>query len=325
MLTIRRVSLAAAAIAALAMLGGCASTTDADPADVGSTVTVESFYGDVVVPADPQRVAAVSYDTPWQLLSLGVTPVATIDYSQWLDSYTAEQQAGIADAATIGTYGEVNYEALAAADPDLIVGVADEVDEAAYQRLSSIAPTVIVGGDARGDWMKITEQLAAATGRVQAWQDSKKAYEELRDQTKAQFGDVIAANTWINFSFGDDAGQFSVQLPTGSTGNLVVNELGLAYGAGAELDDADGRGYISLPLEQLPTVFDGVTYALTFSAVDGTPYDAIEQIRSSEIFQTLEVAQTGNIYAMRISVTDYESAQDWVNELVANVLEPLSQ
>lgn len=322
---IRRVSLAAVVIAALTVVGGCASTADTDTASGSATVTVDSAYGEVAVPADPQQVAAVSYDTPWQLLSLGVTPIATIDYSQWIDSFTAEQQAGIADAATIGTYGEINYEALAAADPDLIVGVVDEVDEAAYERLSEIAPTVIVGGDARGDWMQITEELAAATGRTQTWEESKTAYETLRDQTTADYADVIAANTWINFSFGNDAGQFSVQLPTGSTGNLVVNELGLTYGPGAQIDDTDGGGYVSLPLEQLPTVFDGVTYALTFAAVDGTPYDAIEEIESSEIFQTLDVAQTGNIYAMRTSVTDYESAQDWINELVTNVLEPLSQ
>lgn len=323
----RRVSLAAAVIAALALVGGCASTADTDSsvASDSATVTVDSAYGEVAVPADPHRVAAVSYDTPWQLLSLGVTPIATIDYSQWIESYTAEQQAGIADAATIGTYGEINYEALAAAGPDLIVGVVDEVDEAAYERLSDIAPTVIVGGDARGDWMQITEELAAATARTQTWEESKTAYETLRDQTTADYADVIAANTWINFSFGNDAGQFSVQLPTGSTGNLIVNELGLAYGLGAQIEDADGAGYVSLPLEQLPTVFDGVTYALTFAAVDGTPYDAIEEIESSEIFQTLDVAQTGNVYAMRTSVTDYESAQDWINELVTNVLEPLSQ
>lgn len=325
MLRTRRPGVVAATAAlALALLAGCAS-----PAQMSApptSATVESVYGPVEVPEHPQRVAGVSYDTPWQLMSLGVKPVATIDYSRWADSYTAEQIDYISDATKVGTYGEINFEALASARPDLIVGDADEVDESTYQRLSTIAPTVIVGGADRGDWQQITEQTAAATGTTDTWTASRAAYETLRDETKETYRAVIEGNRWVNFSFGDEPGQFSVQLPTGATGDLVVDELGLGYGPGAaSLVDTDGRGYVSLPLEQLPTVFDQVTYALTFSAVDGTPYDGIEEIRASPLFQSLDVARTGDIYAMRSSVTDYETAQQWVHELVDNVLQPLSR
>ncbi|MDV6276523.1 hypothetical protein R3Q06_23775 [Rhodococcus erythropolis] len=43
----------------------------------------------------------------------------------------------------------MNFDALAGADPDIIVGDADEVDQAAFDRLSGIAPTVIVKGAPR--------------------------------------------------------------------------------------------------------------------------------------------------------------------------------
>lgn len=345
MLAIRRlVPLAAAAVASLAALTACSSTSSSPASSSASSsvesaasspaaaspsaaasgpVTVTSAYGDVEVPVDAERVAAVSYNTPWQLQSLGVTPVATIDYSAWIDSYTAEQQAFIADADPIGTYGEINFEALAAAKPDLIIGDAYEVDEPTYERLATIAPTVIVGGEERGDWQSVTEQVAAAVGASDTWATSKAAYEQLRDSVKSEYADVIGGNTWINFSFGDDAGQFSVQLPTGDTGNLIVNEMGLTYGSGVSLDDPDNYGYVSLPLEQLPTVFDGVTAALTFVQADGSSYDGIEAITGSDLFQSLDVAKTGQIYGLSTSVTDYETAMDWIDELTAKVLEPL--
>ena len=324
---IRRIGAFVALAATFALATGCASTADSTTAesDSGETFAMATVYGDVEVPASAERVAAVSYDTPWQLMSLDVQPIATIDYSRWLDSYTPEQQAYIEDAELIGTYGELNFEALASTTPDLIIGDAYEVDEATFQRLSDIAPTVILGGDDRGDWQSLTEQAAEATSTTDVWEASKAAYEELRDSTKEKYADVIENNVWINFSFGDEAGQFSVQLPTGSTGNLVVNEMGLAYGAGAQIDDTEGRGYVALPLEQLPAVFDGVTQALTFAATDGEIYEGIREIIDSEIFQTLAVAQSGNIYSLSSSVTDYETAQDWIRELTEKVLEPLSE
>lgn len=323
----RIVTIAALALTA-ALLSACAAESPGaaptPPSGGAATKTVASAYGDVEVPTDPQRVAAVSYDTPWQLMSVDVVPIATIDYSRWIADYSADQQDFIADAAMIGTYGEINFEALTAATPDLIIGDAFEVDEATFTRLQTIAPTVIVGGDDRGDWQSITEQTAEATGTLEVWAEGKAAYEQLRDETKATYADVIAAHTWINFSFGDDTGQFSVQLPSGSTGNLVVEEMGMQYGAGAQLDDPDGRGYASRPLEQLPTVFEDVTFALTFATQDGQIHSGIRDIIDTEIFQTLAVAKDDAIYGMTTTVTDYRTARDWIVELTENVLEPLS-
>lgn len=323
----RRILALAATATALVMLSACASSTatgDAGNAD-DSTITVSSAYGDVEIPQNAERVAAVSYDTPWQLMSVDVQPIATIDYSNWLDSYTEKQQDFIADAAVIGAFGEVNFEALTAATPDLIIGDAYEIDKATFERLSSIAPTVIVGGEDRGDWQSITEQVAQATGQTTVWEEGKATYEALRDQTIATYADVIKGNGWINFSLGNEAGQFSVQLPSGTTGNLIVTELGMAYPKGAQLEDVGGSGYISLPLERLPEVFDGVTYALTFSQVDGSTDEGIQAIIDSDLFQSLEVAKSDRIYGMRTTVTDYRTAADWINELTEHVLAPLSE
>jgi len=323
-----RAALAAAVIVPLFLTAtACASdpgSSSADAAD-GDTIVVDSAYGEVTVPAAPERVAAISYDTPWQVMSLDVPVVATIDYSAWIEGYTEDQQAYIADADKVGTYGEINFEALAGAKPDVILGDAYEVDEATFTRLSEIAPTVIVGGGERGDWKTITEEIASALGEHDAWEEAKSSYEARRDEVTSQYAEVIAANSWANFSLGDEPGQFSIQLPTGATGNLIVNEMGLAYGDGIPLEDESGSGYATFSLEQLGTILDGVTVGLTFENPDGSTSPAIQEIIDSDLFQQLEIATSDHVYGLATNVTDYRSAEEWIDELTSKVLEPLSK
>ncbi|PJJ62372.1 ABC transporter substrate-binding protein [Compostimonas suwonensis] len=312
----------ASAFAALTVvtLSACSSTAEADDGgSAAATRTVDSVYGEIEVPVAPERVAAVSYDTPWQLMSLDVTPVAAQDYGRWISDFSAAQQEFVEGIPTIGSYGEINYEAIAATDPDLIIGEASELDEAAFDRLSDIAPTVVVGGDTRGDWSAITEDTAAAVGRSELWDEQKAEFEATRDRIKADYADVISGNEWIHFSLGDDASQFSIQQPTGATGNLVVNELGLEYGPGVPTDYADS-GYGSYPLEQLGPIFDGVTVALTFANADGSPNQAVQAIEDNELFTRLSVAQNDHVFHLVTSVTDYTTATEWLNEVEEKVL-----
>ncbi|RIJ71342.1 ABC transporter substrate-binding protein [Nakamurella silvestris] len=264
----------------------------------------------------------MSYDTPWQLQSLGVTPIAVQDYGKWIEQFTPEQQALVAGIPTIGSFGELNFEAVAAADPDLIVGDADEIDEATFKRLSEIAPTAIVKGYSRGDWQAITTALAEATGTTAAADTSRTAYESTLNRLRSEYADVIAANTWVHFSLGDDASQFSIQQPTGAIGNLVVNELGLLYGAGVPTDYSDG-GYGSYPLEQLGTIFAGVTVALYPLNSDGSISPAIKAIQDNELFKRLEVAKSGKVFGLTTSITDFVTANEWLEELEATVLSKL--
>lgn len=315
------VRLATAALAALMLttLAACSAVTSSNTSDPADGRTIETVYGSVVVPDNPERVAAVSYDTPWQLMSMDVVPVSAQDYGRWIDSFSTAQQKFVKGIPTIGTFGEINFEAIAATKPDLIIGEAGEVDEAAFKRLSDIAATVIVGGDSRGDWQSITEQTANAVGRTALWKESKAAFEAARDRIRTQYADVISGNSWIHFSLGDDASQFSVQQPTGATGNLVVNELGMKYGSGVPTDYTDS-GYESYPLEKLGSVFDGVTMALTFANADGTPNEAIQAIEDNDLFTRLPVAQSAHVYSLTTSVTDYVTALEWINEVEKKVL-----
>lgn len=310
---------AVAVVGAMAVTGCSSSSADSEPTDVR---TVASAYGDIEVPASPERVVAASYDTPWQLMSLGVKPAAVQDYGKWISEFTPEQQAFVDGLPTIGPYGEMNFEAIAAADPDIIVGDADEVDQAAFDRLSGIAPTVIVKGESRGDWKTITTEIAEAIGKTDVLESTRTAYEENLELVRGEYADVIANNKWIHISLGDAPGAFSVQQPTGAIGNLVVNELGLAYGPGVPTNDTDA-GYESYPMEQLADIMNGVTVVLYPLNADGSTNAAVQAVLDDNLFTRLPAAQAGHVFGLQSSVTDFVTANGWLNEVKTKVFATL--
>lgn len=325
--TVRRAAksaLAAAAtmVAAGLVLSGCASAAPAGPASTGDTTSVETTYGTVSVPAAPKRVVAISYDTPWQLQSLGVKPIATQDYGKWISEFTTSQQAFVKGAATVGSYGELDLEAVAKAAPDLIVGDASEIDKATFTKLSAIAPTAIVSGETRGDWAGITEKLAEVVGKTSVWDAQKATFNAELDRIKTQYATAISGNSWLHMSIGDDAAQFSVQQPTGATGNLLVNVLGVKYGAGVPTKYND-NGYGSYPLEQLGTIADGVTVILHPLNADGSKSENVEAILNNPLFTRLAAAQAGHVYGLATTVTDYATGADWLSEIEKTVLSKL--
>ncbi|MDY0947181.1 iron-siderophore ABC transporter substrate-binding protein [Frigoribacterium sp. CFBP9039] len=147
------------AVAALS-LAGCSADSDSDTdSDGGSTaggagfpVTVETAFGDVTVDEKPQRVVALGWGDAETALALGVQPVGASD---WLAF--GEENDGVGPWAQglyetppeiIGTL-EPSYEAIAALEPDLILDTKSSGDQARYDRLSGIAPTIGVpeGGE----------------------------------------------------------------------------------------------------------------------------------------------------------------------------------
>lgn len=156
-----------APLLALALvLSGCSGgSTEENP----TGATVDTKFGPVEVPADPQRVVALGWGDAETALALGVEPVGASDWVEfggtgvgpWAeDLYTEAPEI-------IGTM-EPDFEAIAALEPDLILDVKASGEQERYDRLSEIAPTVGVpeGGDS---YLTTMEQqvtmIAEALGR----------------------------------------------------------------------------------------------------------------------------------------------------------------
>jgi len=153
--------LAAVLAAATVVLTGCSAggpssdATDASSAPAATDsfpVTVDTKFGEVTVDQQPQRVVALGWGDAETALALGVQPVGASDWLAFGDDAdgVGPWAQGLYDQAPeiIGTL-DPSYEAIAALQPDLILDTKGSGDQARYDRLSGIAPTVGVpeGGD----------------------------------------------------------------------------------------------------------------------------------------------------------------------------------
>lgn len=128
---------------------------------------VRHAAGETEVPADPQRIVVLAGDQLDALCALGlqsrIVGAALPDTSDSQPSYLGTV---IHDLPALGTRSAPDLDAIAAADPDLILG-SEALTPEQYGPLSDIAPTVFT--DAPGAaWKDNLVVVGAATGRVQA-------------------------------------------------------------------------------------------------------------------------------------------------------------
>ncbi|MCN0155066.1 siderophore ABC transporter substrate-binding protein [Salinispora arenicola] len=132
--------------------GGSADSTAADE----RTVVIEHAQGSTTVPVNPQKVITfdlASLDT-LDTLGVPVTGVAKGNLPSYLDKYNGDEYVNA------GTLFEPDFEAVNAAEPDLIV-VANRSAKA-YGELSKIAPTV----DLTLDWTSFKSSFVTNTEKL---------------------------------------------------------------------------------------------------------------------------------------------------------------
>lgn len=143
------------ATAALAMilLGACSTPHNTTSDQIHSAIslpgaTITHKFGTTTVPAHPQRVVTVGWTDQDFVLALGVIPVSTRSYFDHYNEYpwirTATNGAGV---STWGGSSSLDFEAITANKPDLILAIYESIDKPTYDRLSTIAPTVIQSSD----------------------------------------------------------------------------------------------------------------------------------------------------------------------------------
>jgi iron complex transport system substrate-binding protein len=175
------------ALALVAALAGCSSTEAAPPA---AAITVAHKYGETKVPRDVSRVATVGWNDQDFVLALGVVPVTT---RAWFDNYNdfpwVRDATGGKGVPASGRDG-IDYEAIAAAQPQVILAIYETIDKPTYERLSAIAPTVVQSADYPNEETPWDQQLLL-TGKALGKEAEAQA---LLDQVNAKIDEAKRAN-----------------------------------------------------------------------------------------------------------------------------------
>lgn len=153
--------------------------------------TVDTKFGAVEVPAEPQRVVALGWGDAETALALGVQPVGASDWVEFGGSGVGPWAEKLYDKAPeiIATM-EPDYEAIAALDPDLILDVKSSGEQQRYDRLSEIAPTV---GPPKGGDNYLTSMDDQVTMISEALGKEDEGKKQLSD-LDAQFAAAREAN-----------------------------------------------------------------------------------------------------------------------------------
>ncbi|MGV9801586.1 iron-siderophore ABC transporter substrate-binding protein [Mycobacterium sp. NPDC003449] len=134
-----------ATLVTVAAVAACGSEAKQDNAS--APITISHKFGETKVPANPERVVTVGWTDQDFVLPLGVVPVSTREFSENYNDLPWVQKA--TDGKGLTTWGadSIDFEAIAAQKPDLILAIYETIDQQTYDRLSQIAPTVIQSAD----------------------------------------------------------------------------------------------------------------------------------------------------------------------------------
>ena len=188
-------------------------------------VTFDTMFGEVVIEELPQRVVSVGYTEGDLILALGVTPVAIRDWygdqPNGLWPWAAETPAAQAGPIEVIPAAEINFEQVAALDPDVIFAIGSGIEQGDFDTLSAIAPTVAQSGDYNvfgTPWDVAQLTIGKALGL-------EPEAQALVDDVDAQFAAAVEANP-------DWQGQVGTVTAFGTDNTIGV------------FTDGDNRGHI---------------------------------------------------------------------------------
>ncbi len=255
--------------------------------DASFPLTVEHAFGAVTISAEPQRIAVLSNRDADTLLALCIQPVAIrsiYDFSTGVGPWAEDL---LTTEPTVWIGRELNYEAIASVDPDLIVFANSGGVQEEYDRLSLIAPTVYLPKDATG-WGATTQQttmlIAEALGR-------KADGETLLNTLEAYFSEQKAAHPEFSGKTANYLDIYSGGIASYSDAHIVNGAL---YAIGFEpilgaIDIPEGQSSISVSAELLADYTADITLIYPF----GRTLD--ELIAETPTLDLVPAAATGGL------------------------------
>lgn len=314
----RRRSRSAVVLGAAAMLAiglvGCSSDSDTD-GDVETTTATRTFEaqnGSIEIPEDPQRIVACGY-AALPLIQAGANLAAVCEWSRELDNMDEETLAdyeALPKVAPDGAVSELNYEAITAADPDLIImGVPARVQEQVdMAKLEALAPVLFLGPVDPGEWRELGEQYADAANVSGTYGEFKEEYEARASEIADKYADTLGGLKFAGVCSvcGTEPGEFSREYASSYTTNLF-DDLGFEF-YGEPADPADVHAeYLSV--EQLSGNLGEAEVIVFGVEADGSLTPELEELFASPLWQALPAVQAGNLVAVKhSSAATYETA-----------------
>ena len=178
LITRRRFLIGAGALG-LGVITGCGADEQAT-APTATRMITDDLGREVEIPESPSRIAILNVTVEGDpLIALGVKPIAAPEPIRGrVADYAHIPEGMLDDAAPIGEPGSINLEALAAANPDLILTSTFNAENVGVELLEQITSLVAIDffGGERSLWERI-EFIAEVAGVPEAVDEIRTEYE----------------------------------------------------------------------------------------------------------------------------------------------------
>lgn len=287
----------------LAACGGDGGGEGAEGSAGGTRGFVDVTGETIEVPDRPRRIVAIhDINAGAQLLSLGapVVGLATRDDGARAD---VTRYFDIDDIAEVGLTYEPNIEAIAALEPDLIVGEGFDgagmdqfMAEGVQANLEAIAPVVYIDTfrpveEVMADFQELVGNAATESVEDQAVEFAS-VLEELRDVLGDEWSDVAVSAVF-------SGEPLSIPGPTDLVETDILSRVGVSFTQVVLDAEAEG-GFAELSNERVPELEADLLVITT--AFDQT-------LMGNPLYQALAVVQAGQVY----EIDEPSAGTHWTN------------
>jgi iron complex transport system substrate-binding protein len=260
--------------------------TAEEPKEKEESYTVEHAMGTTTLEKTPEKVVILTNEGTEALLALGVTPVGAVQSwtgDPWYDHIAEDMK----DVQVVGVESQVNVEAIAALQPDLIIGNKMRQEDI-YEQLKAIAPTVFAE-DLRGNWKNNFELYSKAVNKEEKGKEVLAAYDQRIEDLKEKLGDKVNTEvSMVRFMAGD------VRIyHKDSFSGVILEQIGMARPENQDKEDFAEKGVTK---ERIPAMDGDILFYFTYDEGDGKATEVEKEWIEDPLFQNLEVAKKGEVH-----------------------------
>lgn len=260
----RWLSIAATLLVTSTLVACSTQPTSPSPSDAGDPPREQQHaLGTTQLPANPERVATVAWGNEDIPLALGVMPVgfaaATwgVDDGSRMLPWTKQRVEELGGEPVLFDETDgINFEQVAATQPDLILAAYSGLSAEEYSTLSEIAPTVAYSGVPwLTSWRDHIAEEAAALGMVD---EGKKLTEELEatiTESTAKYPQLEGKTAAIVNVDPSNLGKISLYTETDRRMSYLV-DLGLKVPESVRKLGDEGSYFLDVSAEQIDQVAD---------------------------------------------------------------------
>ncbi|WPD20218.1 iron-siderophore ABC transporter substrate-binding protein [Thermaerobacter composti] len=265
--------------------GSATGSGTASGAGEGEGYVVRHAMGETRIPRTPERVVVLTNEATEALLALGVKPVGAAN--SWLGDPWYDHIAPLMEGVTpVGKEDQPNLEAIAALQPDLILGTKMR-HEKIYGQLSQIAPTVF-SETIRGKWQENFMLWAEAVNR-QA--EGERLLEEWRgriEDFRQKAGDKLDMEvSLVRFM----PGRVRILYKDTFAGS-ILEEIG--FKRPPAQDKADFAAEVGK--ERIPEMDGDILFYYSYETGDGQATSLEQEWTRDPLWKNLSVVKRGQVY-----------------------------